>query len=152
MSHPMRSPDPRLIGLLESFDRHIADIALAMREIILDEAPDASETVYEVSYTVAVWFGFSQKMKDMFCYVASYGAHVDLGFPRGATLSDPNRVLEGTGKKMRHIKLRTLSDVDRPFIRRYLRAAIEEVSSAGGTGKTVVKARGNALKPKRRSR
>jgi hypothetical protein len=65
-----RPPDPQLLGFLEAYDRHIAELALALREIILEEAPDASESVYQV-YTVAIWFGFSGKMKDMFCYSGS---------------------------------------------------------------------------------
>src|SRR5437868_5705467 len=98
-----RPPDPQLLGFLEAYDRSISDLALALREIILEEAPDASESIYQV-YTVALWFGYSGKMKDMFCYIATNAKHVNLGFPRGAALRDPNRVLEGEGKTMRHIK------------------------------------------------
>src|SRR5579864_6077246 len=136
-----RPPDPRLLGFLTAYDRTIADLALTMREIILEEAPDASESIYQ-AYTVAIWFGFSGKMKDMFCYIATSARHINLGFPQGATLPDPNRVLEGEGKAMRHIKFRSMSDLERPFVRRYIRAAIEQVGAAAaadGTGKTVVK-------------
>jgi hypothetical protein len=147
-----RPPDPQLLGFLEACDRHISDLALALREVILEEAPDASESIYQV-YTVAIWFGFSGKMKDMFCYIATSAGHVNLGFPRGASLPDPNRVLEGEGKAMRHIKFREQRDVERPFVRRYIRAATEQAASVGtiGTGKSVVKsARGAA--PKLRAR
>jgi hypothetical protein len=135
-----RPPDPQLLGFLEAYDRPISDMALALREIVLEEAPDASESIYQV-YTVAIWFGFSGKMKDMFCYIATNAKHVNLGFPRGAALSDPNRVLEGEGKTMRHIKFASERDLERPFVRRYIQAAIEQVGSphGGGTGKSVVK-------------
>jgi hypothetical protein len=135
-----RPPDPRLIGFLEAYDRHISDLALALREIILEEAPDASESIYQV-YTVAIWFGFSGKMKDMFCYITTSSGHVNLGFPGGASLPDPNRVLEGDGKKMRHIKFASLRDLERPFVRRYIQASMERAAPAGtrGTGKSVVK-------------
>jgi hypothetical protein len=135
-----RPPDPQLLRFLEAYDRPIADLALALREIILEEAPGASESIYQV-YTVAIWFGFSAKMKDMFCYIATNARHVNLGFPRGAEMPDPNHVLEGAGKTMRHIKFRTDRDLERPFVRRYIQAAIEKagVSEGGGTGKTVVK-------------
>ncbi len=138
-----RPPDPQLIGFLEAYNRPIADLALALREIILEEVPDAFESIYQV-YTVAIWFGFSEKMKDMFCYIATNAGHINLGFPRGSTLPDPNRVLEGDGKAMRHIKFSSLNDLERSFVRRYIRASIEQlgaVASAGGTGKTVVKSR-----------
>ena len=135
-----RPPDPQLIGFLEAYDRSISDLALALREIVLEEAPDASESIYQV-YTVAIWFGFSGKMKDMFCYIATNGGHVNLGFPRGSTLPDPNRVLEGEGKTMRHIKLRSHRDLERPFVRRYIQTAMEQAARLGasGTGKSVVK-------------
>jgi len=148
----MRPPDPQVLGFLEAYDRHIANLALALREVILEELPDASESVYQV-YTVAIWFGFSGKMKDMFCYIATNSKHVNLGFPRGSTLPDPNKVLEGDGKALRHIKLRTLEDVERPFVRRYIRAAIDQLpGDLRGTGKTVVKAGGTSGKPKGRPR
>jgi len=152
-----RPPDPQLLGFLEAYDRHIAELALALREIVLEEAPDASESIYQV-YTVAIWFGFSGKMKDMFCYIATNAGHVNLGFPRGAPLPDPNRVLEGEGKTMRHIKFASLRDVERPFVRRYIRAAMEQAAPAGtqGSGQSVVRSsltgRKTAKRRMRRSR
>lgn len=41
-----------------------------------------------------------------FCYVVGYSKHVNLGFCDGAALPDPARLLEGTGKTMRHVKFR----------------------------------------------
>src|SRR5262245_27027567 len=137
-----RPPDPRLLGFLEAYDRHISELALALREVILEEAPQASESIYQV-YTVAIWFGFSGKMKDMFCYIATSAGHDNRGCPRGTSLPDPNRVLEGKGKAMRHIKFRTQHDVERPFVRRYIQAALAQAAQvspvgATGTGKSVV--------------
>ena len=39
------------------------------------------------------------------CYVSAHARHVNLGFHRGAELTDPTGLLEGTGKGMRHVKL-----------------------------------------------
>ena len=135
-----RPPHRQLLGFLTAYDRTIADLALALREIILEEQPDAAESVYQV-YTVAIWFGFSGKMKDMFCYITTHARHVNMGFPRGAALPDPNRVLQGEGKSIRHVKFASQRDLERPFVRRYIRAAIEQVGAAagGGTAKSVVK-------------
>jgi hypothetical protein len=133
-----RPPDPQLLEFLEAYDRPIADLALALREIILEEVPDASESIYQV-YTVAIWFGFSGKMKDMFCYITTNARHINLGFPRGSALPDPNRVLEGEGKAMRHIKIASQRDLERSFVRRYIHASIEQLPAiAVGTGKSVV--------------
>jgi hypothetical protein len=147
-----RPPDPQLLGFLEAYDRPISDLALALREIILEEAPDASESIYQV-YTVAIWFGFSGKMKDMFCYIATNSRHVNLGFPRGASLPDPNRVLEGEGKTMRHVKFAGMGDLERPFVRRYIQASMAQVEApaCGGTGKSLVKS-AHASVPKPRGK
>jgi hypothetical protein len=145
-----RPPDPQLLGFLEAYDRPISDLALALREVILEEAPNASESIYQV-YTVAIWFGFSEKMKDMFCYIATNARHVNLGFPRGADLPDPNGVLEGEGKKMRHIKFASELDLERPFVRRYIQAAIGQIGlpADGGTGRSAVRSAHGAVRKKR---
>ncbi|MFZ1008719.1 MAG: DUF1801 domain-containing protein [Candidatus Sulfotelmatobacter sp.] len=147
-----RPPDPQLLGLLEAYDRPIADLVLALREIILEEVPDASESIHQVY--VAIWFGLSGKMKDMFCYIATNARHINLGFPRGSTLPDPNRLLEGDGKAMRHIKFASQRDLERSFVRRYIRASLEQVGEAASTaaaGKSVVKRAGRKTSVKKRS-
>jgi hypothetical protein len=68
-------------------------------------------------------------MKDGFCHVVTYASHVNLGFNRGALLPDPNRVLEGKGKMIRHVTIREQKDLERQLVRRYLQAAIEQVSA-----------------------
>ncbi len=47
-----------------------------------------------------------------FAYVNAFKAHVNVGFFRGADLPDPHGLLEGTGKFMRHVKLRPEGEVD----------------------------------------
>jgi len=75
----VRPPDPQMLDFLSGYDRPVADIALALREMVLEEAPDAVEKVYQ-NHPSAVWFGFGPKMKDMFCYIATATRHVNLGF------------------------------------------------------------------------
>src|SRR5262245_8050972 len=102
----VRPPDRHLLNVLASYDNPVAALVLALREILLEEAPDAQERMYSNDPS-AVWFGSGPKMKDMFCYIAAARSHVNLGFCRGASLADPNRVFEGECKMMRHIKFRS---------------------------------------------
>jgi len=118
-----------LLSYLAAYDQHVARLALAAREVVLEEAPEAIESIVK-GYAVAVGFSFTGKpLKDGFCNVVAYSGHVNLGFNRGALLPDPNRVLEGAGKLMRHIPIRGEDDLHRPFVRRYLQAAIEQVKA-----------------------
>jgi hypothetical protein len=105
---------------------------------------------------VAIGFSFTGKpMKDGFCHIVTYKSHVNLGFNRGALLPDPNKVLTGTGKSIRHIAFHNQNDLDRPFIRRYLQAAIEQIglppSSQGSPKRKVRSGSGRARKTGRAS-
>ena len=77
----------------------------------------------------ALWFGVGPKQKHMFCYGAMASRHVNLGFCQGASLPDPDGVLEGDGKPMRHIRFRSEADLNRPFVRPYIRAAARHFAS-----------------------
>ena len=123
-----RPPDRRLLAYLAPYDLHVSSLALALREIVLEEAPAAIESIAK-GYAVAIGFSFTGKpMKDGFCHVVAYSTHVNLGFNRGAQLPDPASILKGTGKSIRHITLRNHEELDSPVIRRYLQAAIDQAA------------------------
>jgi hypothetical protein len=139
----VRPPDPRLLSYLSAYDRGITDLAVGLRAMVLEEAPDAIEVIWDAYSAVAIGFSFTGKLKDQFCHIASYARHVNLGFDYGATLPDPQKVLAGTGTRIRHIKVASLKDLAKPYLRTYVRAALEQ---AGGPGaepvpgpKTIVK-------------
>jgi Domain of unknown function (DU1801) len=126
----IRLPDRQLLGYLATYDPHVVELTLALRELVLEEAPDAVESIVK-SYAVAIGFSFTGKpLKDGFCHIVAYSSHVNLGFNRGALIPDPNRVLAGKGKMIRHVTLRQPSELARPLLRRYLKAAIEQVVAA----------------------
>ena len=58
-----------------------------------------------------------------FAYVNAFKAHVNVGFFRGAELADPKGLLEGTGKFMRHVKLRPEGAVDSTALMKLIDAA-----------------------------
>lgn len=147
-----RSPDRQLLGYLAAYDPHVSDLTLALRELVLEEAPAAIESIVK-SYAVAIGFSFTGKpMKDGFCHIVAYGSHVNPGFNRGALLPDPNRILVGKGKSIRHMTIRDHSELENPVVRRFLQAAIEQVSPApaqtnsGRNSKTVAKRRPRSKK------
>src|SRR5262245_50746806 len=65
-----------------------------------------------------------------FAYVNAFSAHVNVGFFRGAELSDPNGLLEGTGKFMRHVKLRPGRHVDAAALRTLVGTAYADKRTA----------------------
>ena len=62
-----------------------------------------------------------------FAYVNAFTAHVNVGFFLGAEIADPGRLLEGTGKFMRHVKLRPERDIDAVALRRLVETAYTDM-------------------------
>jgi hypothetical protein len=62
-----------------------------------------------------------------FGYVNAYSEHVNVGFFFGALLKDPARLLEGTGKRGRHVKLRPGRDVDSVALARLVEVAYVDI-------------------------
>jgi hypothetical protein len=62
-----------------------------------------------------------------FGYVNSFKSHVNVGFFYGAMLEDPTGMLEGSGKRMRHVKLKPDSDCDSTGLRDLVHAAYVDI-------------------------
>jgi hypothetical protein len=107
-------------------------LALALRELVLMEAPDAEEVLYSV-YAQVIVFKLPVRKRAAFCGVVAYSRHVNLMFYFGAHLPDPHGVLTGTGKQMRHIRFDSLDDLRHSYLRGYIRSAIELVEVAPQT-------------------
>ena len=64
-----------------------------------------------------------------FGYVNVFTAHVNVGFFHGAALRDPARLLQGTGRFMRHVKLRPGTATNETELRRLIDAAWEDIKA-----------------------
>jgi hypothetical protein len=107
--------------LLEQAPQH-ADLLQSVRALIAHIDPDAHEVTARVEGSVW-WGGGTAKMKDGYVWAMPHAKHVNLGFFKGALLPDPDRVLQGTGKLIRHVKLHSRADLESPSIRPLILAA-----------------------------
>jgi hypothetical protein len=64
-----------------------------------------------------------------FGYVNVFNSHVNVGFFHGAALMDPARMLQGTGKFMRHVKLRPGTATDAASLRRLIETAYSDIKT-----------------------
>lgn len=62
-----------------------------------------------------------------FAYVDAFSAHVNIGFFHGADLDDPAGLLEGAGKRMRHVKVRWGAPVDEAALHALIAAAYRDI-------------------------
>ena len=64
-----------------------------------------------------------------FGYVHVFTAHVNVGFFQGASLADPARLLQGSGKHMRHVKLRPETEIDAAALSRLIETAYLDIKA-----------------------
>lgn len=67
-----------------------------------------------------------KKMTEHYAYIAVQDSHVNLGFYYGTSLPDPSGLLQGAGKKLRHVKVHAISSGNSPALIALLRAAIAD--------------------------
>lgn len=108
--------------MIESIDLEIKDIAEELRILIFNLFPETTEVVWEKQRIAGYGIG-PKKMSEQFCYIAPFKKHVNLGFYYGADLDDPFNLLEGTGKNLRHIKIRSKEEVTNPEVQKLLQQA-----------------------------
>ncbi|MDP6264523.1 MAG: DUF1801 domain-containing protein [Pseudomonadales bacterium] len=110
MSQLLRFPssvrrDPRIEAWMHEHAGELGAIAQHWFGVMRDCGDDVRELLHDGHPTVCI-------ADAAFAYVNAFKAHVNVGFFRGAEIADPDCLLEGTGRFMRHVKLRPDREVD----------------------------------------
>jgi hypothetical protein len=104
-------------------------IARSLREIIIEIYPDVVEVPWPKQKIVGYGVG-PKKMSEHFCYIGAQSNRINLGFFHGAGLSDPEGLIEGTGKKLRHVKVIDIEQAEQASIRELIQLSIQERKTA----------------------
>ena len=132
----MRTPPRELLEFLYRYDPAVQAVALGLRHVVLVEMAPCHEYIFTMRGRVVLLYGpTSRAIEDCVCMIGVYRKHANLQFTHGIDLADPHGLLEGTGKRMRHIKVRALSDLDRQEIREFLRQARKNAGTIRHRGK-----------------
>ena len=91
--------DPAIEAWFDDQTAEFASLARTWFQRMRDCGPDVREVMHDGCPTACV-------ESAAFAYVGVYRAHANVGFFHGAELADPAGLLEGTGKRMRHVKAR----------------------------------------------
>ena len=114
--------DPAIDAWFETRPNELGMIARPWYERMRECGEDVRELLHDGHPTACVGDA-------AFGYVNTFTAHVNVGFFLGAHLADPARLLEGTGKNMRHVKLRPGMEIDRQALAALIQAAYSRVKS-----------------------
>lgn len=113
--------------LLEPHPPPVRETFGALVDLIRDAVPDATEQLDMPDRVLAFGFGppGGIRLRDFAIGLIPHTAHVNVQLADGALLDDPAGMVEGTGKRIRHVKCRSVADVARPALRDLLVAQAE---------------------------
>src|SRR4029434_6433389 len=126
MSQLLRFPssvkrDPAIEAWMHEHPGELGVIAQRWFEVIRDCGDDVRELLHDGHPTACIGDA-------AFAYVNAFKAHVNVGVFRGAEIADPERLLEGTGKFMRHVKLRPESYVSATALMKLIKTAYSDMN------------------------
>lgn len=134
-----------LKNFLKPYDPKIQQLTLSLRTFITDLIPEANELVWDNYNALAMAYSKSEKLKDAFCHIAVYSKHVNVGFNRGAELSERKIKLEGKGKLIRHLKVKDMELFPKEEIKKMIWEAVgisekrnAELGNKKDKGKSIV--------------
>jgi hypothetical protein len=109
---------------LASHTPEVQAAARALEAIIRAEQPDL--VVHYDSGNGLLAFGRSMRMRDLLFALIPHTSWVNLQLADGAVLPNEDGLIEGTGKRIRHVKVRTMSASAEPRLREIVRAQLAQ--------------------------
>jgi hypothetical protein len=91
------------------FSPKIQHLSALLQEYILERFPNAIITADREN----IGFGFGKGYHDLVFVISPHRDHANLGFVRGVDLPDPGGLLEGSGKHHRHVKARSVKELQK---------------------------------------
>ncbi|MFD1851335.1 DUF1801 domain-containing protein [Oceanobacillus bengalensis] len=102
--------------LIETLPLNIQEITTSLRKLLFE----ISDFTEEVKWGMPSYYKHSN-----ICYLQPSKKHVNLGFYNGAGLKDPDNLLEGTGKQMRHIRIKKIEEIKPEQFKNLIEEAID---------------------------
>ena len=107
----------------------VRDLAVRTRALVRAALPD---DVLETVDGNDIGFGWTAGYTGLICVISVYSRWVNLGVVDGSTLPDPHRLLQGTGRRHRYVRITRASDLEQPGLQELLAAASARARRPGG--------------------
>jgi hypothetical protein len=146
--------EKQLKSFIEKFEPKHQILIRATRKALQKRFPSANQFVYDNYNFFVIGFGPTERPSDCFISIAAAANGVGLCFLHGASLPDPKKVLLGSGKQTRFVRLESVAVLDRPEVDELLAVAAAKTRaplSAQGRGKLIIRAV-SAMQRARRSK
>jgi hypothetical protein len=132
----------QLDGFLAKYTPEIEKLARAALAKMRKRLPGAVQLVYDNYNALVIAFGPTDSTTDVIFSIVLYPRWVSFFFAHGAGLPDSQKLLKGTGARVRHIVLASAADLDQPAVEALIAAALKRAGNPidpSARGRTVVK-------------
>lgn len=146
------APEEQLAGFIAKYTPEIGALAQEALAKMRARLPGAIEIVYDNYNALAIGFCPTERTSDVIFSITLYSRWVSLFFFRGADLPDPQKLLKGSGKQVRHIILESAADLDKPAVKALMDRALERsVNPLDSTnrGRIIIKSISAKQRPRR---
>jgi hypothetical protein len=111
--------DANLRAVLGQASPEVRERVTRLRKLVRSAAPRATER------GIRGWGVIGYEQNGLFCSIMPLKKYASLFFYRGTELPDPQRLLEGSGKRLRHVKIRRPGDIRVGPLKQLVRAALK---------------------------
>jgi hypothetical protein len=148
-------PEQQLRTFIDKFEPEHQAVIRASRKALRKTFPTATELVYDNYNFFVIGFGPTERPSDCIVSIAAAANGVGLCFIRGANLPDPAKVLLGSGKQTRFVRLPTAEVLQQPAVRALLTVAADRAKTPlpdSGRGRLIIRSVSAKQRPRRKPR
>ncbi|MET0794271.1 MAG: hypothetical protein ABW061_22300 [Polyangiaceae bacterium] len=146
------SDEQQLRAFFAKYTPAIAALGKALRSKLRKRLPGAVELVYDNYNALVIAFAPSERASEAIFSIALYPRWVNLFFAAGAGLPDPQHLLQGDGKAIRHVVLHAAADFDQPALQALLTHALKRAAKpldASAKRRLIIKSVAPRQRPRR---
>jgi hypothetical protein len=148
------TPEARLRSLIEKCDPRHQGLIRAVRSTLRKRLPTANELVYAYSNSLVIGYSPTDHGIDGIVATAARASGVELYFNQGRQLPDPKKLLMGSGRQTRFIRVEAARQLAHPDVEALIVAAIEESRvplPSTGRGRLIIRTDGAKKRPRRKT-
>ena len=148
------SSEQQLEGFIDKFDPKSAALIRSARKSLRTRLPTANELVYDNYNSFVIGYCSTQRPSDCIVSIAAAANGVGLAFYYGAKLPDPHKLLLGSGRQNRFIRLESTATLAHPEVLELITAAVAQAKTplpASGRGKLIIRSISKKQRPRRKA-
>jgi len=138
-----KSPQDQLDAFIDKYAPELAATARACLKKMRTRLPGAMQLVYDNYNALAIGFSPSDRPSEGIFSIVLFPRYVTLFFLQGTKVPDPKKLLQGSGKAVRTIRLESATDLDKPAVEELIAAALKSAKAPinhNTRGKLIIRA------------